>query len=144
MIIIGSIMGVYVWYSGNKNSEESEKYAHAAMKAIAVKWDTKEVLDRYNPKIRDKLDQVALQRNLNSVKKDGDLKSITNVEGVLLLIKSLEGDPDSAAVYRGDIELENKFYVMRLYISKWNNQWYIDKIDLCDKTAPSSLSNCQL
>ena len=144
IILAGITFGIYSWYAGSKNSEESEKFARDAMAAIGNKWEPNEIIERYNPRIRAKIDSAALKRTLKTVRRDGTLKSLSNVEGVMLLIKSFEGDPDSTAVYRGELALEKKVYVMRLYISKWNNQWFIDQIDLCDSSQPNSLQNCKL
>jgi len=144
IIVVGITFGIYSWYAGSKNSEESEKFARDAMAEIGKKWEPHEIMERYNPRIRKKIDSAALTRTLQTVRKDGTLKSLSNVEGVMRLIKSFEGDPDSTAVYRGELTLEKKVYVMRLYISKWNNQWFIDQIDLCDSSEPNSLQNCKL
>ncbi len=143
-LLVAGIVGLYVWYSGSKNSEQSEKFARDAMIAIAKTWEAQEILSRYNPKIKDKIDRATLEQSLDTVRNNGGLRNLQNFDGVLLLIKSFEGDPDSTAVYRGELSLEKKEYVMRLHVSKWNGQWYIDQIDLCDKAIPDSLKNCRL
>lgn len=144
VLVIGAAFGLYVWYSGNQNSVESEKFARESMEAVAKHWSASEVLNRFNPRIRAQIGQTELQKTLDTVKRNGGLKELKNLEGALLLVKSFEGDPDSAAVYRGRLTLEKHAYVMRLYVSKSDGRWFIDQIDLCDESIPDSLVNCRL
>ena len=62
----------------------------------------------------------------------------------MILIKSFKGNPESTAVYNGELRLEKGSYIMRLYVSKWDGNWVVDQIDMCDKAIPESLENCRL
>ncbi len=131
-------------YYEDKNSRESEQFARESMTAIARNWAIKEILDRYNPRIKERLAIDALENNLRSMEKVGTLKSVDNFDGNLLLVKSFQGDPDSTAIYKGELNLEKGVYVIRLLLSKWDDKWFIDRIDLCDKLVPGSVENCRL
>ena len=131
-------------YYEDKNSRESEQFARESMIAIARNWDIKEILNRYNPRIKERLTIGALENNLRSMEKVGTLKRVDNFDGNLLLVKSFQGDPDSTAVYKGELSLEKGVYVIRLLLSKWDDEWFIDQIDLCDKKVPGSVENCRL
>ena len=147
LIIIFIIVALIVTniYYDKKNSKDSQQFALDAMKAIASTWDKQEVLNRYNPSIKPKIDLEALEKSLFVLKKDGVLKGeIKNINGNLIMIKSFEGNPNSTAVYNGEINLDNGNYVMRLYLSRWDSNWCIDQIDVCDKKMPESLENCKI
>ena len=102
--ILISVIVIFVLFNihyEDKNSRESEQFARESMTAIAENWAIKEILDRYNPRIKARLAIDALENNLRSMQKVGTLKSVDNFDGNLLLINSFEGDPDSTAVYKG-------------------------------------------
>ena len=143
ILVVVTLFLINIYYEG-KNSRESEQFARESMTAIAKNWAIKEILDRYNPRTKARLAIDALENNLRSMEKVGTLKSVDNFDGNLLLIKSFEGDPDSTAVYKGELNLEKGVYVIRLLLSKWDDKWFIDQIDLCDKQVPGSVDNCRL
>jgi len=137
------IFGAYIWYSGSKNSEESEKFAKEAMTAIAKDWQAKELLDRYNPKARKQMDQTKLQRNMETLREWGGLQSLANVDGHMPLNTSVGNNPESVAVYRGDLMLEKGKAIMRLRVSKRNGQWVIDRMDICNASTKAA-EECSL
>ena len=145
LIVLVAVYILMLLYYNSRNSKESKRFAGEAMYSIASSWGTEEVLKRYNPAIRPNIGVEALAGNLALLKKNGVLTgNVENVDGHLILIKSFEGNPESTAVYNGEVRLENSSYVMRLYVSKWDGNWVIDQIDVCDKTIPENLANCKL
>jgi hypothetical protein len=144
ILLVVSFVLMNIYYN-SRNSKESKHFAGEAMYSIGSSWDKEEVLKRYNPTIRPKISIEALAENLAKLGKSGVLKgNVENVDGHLILIKSFEGNPESTAVYNGELRLEKGSYVMRLYVSRWDGSWVIDQIDVCDKTIPESLENCKL
>jgi len=135
----------YVWYldyAGDRNERKAKEFARESILAISETWDVRELLKRYNPRHKAKIDNVALERAFELPRKSGSRQNLSELEGALGLRKSIGAGLESTAIYTGTVISEHGIYVMRLDLSKWDGDWFIDQFDVCDKTTPVRLTRC--
>jgi hypothetical protein len=145
-LVIGALITVifgYFGYLAHRNSNESEAFARESMVAISKDWQAKELLDRYSPDAKKKMNTAKLAANMETLKEWGGLQNLGNLEGLMPLSGSIGNDPEAIAVYRGELMLEKGKALMRLRISKVEGKWSIDRIDICNADSKAA-EECSL